>query len=163
MRYAVFKILPSSSYMITIGSREKPDGAFRERVSSDIDQALEKFSRERGASHSIAVIRSNYEENGEETIPEIFPGGQYLIFALMYSNRLDPAESKSDQELEEDRLEITRALEKIIDPVMNSISIGVILLQDCSVTIIPVYSPTGPDYYPGWIKDHPSQHAWVER
>lgn len=163
MRYAIFKIIPTVSYMITIGSREKPDGAFREKVSSNIDQALEKFSRERGASHSIAVIQSNYEENGEETIPEIAAGGQYLIFALTYSNPLDSAESKRDQELEEARLEITRALERIVDPVTNDIHIGVILLQDCSVKLIPVYSPKGPEYKQGWIKTHPSRDYWLDK
>ena len=163
MRYTIFKIIPPTSYMITIGSRVKPDGAFRERVSSDIDRAFGTFSRERGASHSIAVIRSGYEESGEETIPELFPGGQYLIFALTYSNSLDSAESKGDQELEEDRLEITRALERIIDPVTNDIRIGVILLQDCSVTMIPVYSPKGPEYKPGWIKNHPMRDDWLQR
>ena len=163
MRYQIFRILPQLSYMITIGSQAKPDGQFRERVSSDIDRAFETFSREKGASHSIAVIRSGYEERGDESIPEISPGGQYLICALTYSNPPGSAESKSDQELEEERQEITRALERVIDPVVNDINIGIILLQDCSVTVIPVYSPKGPDYRPGWIRNHPNRHEWVNR
>ena len=129
-----------------------------------VAESLKKKKKERRRrEENKREKKRRSEERGEESIPEISPGGQYLICALTYSNPPDSAESKSDQELEEERQEITRALEQIIDPVVNDINIGIILLQDCSITVISVYSPKGPEYRPGWVRNHPQRHTWVDK
>ena len=164
MEYSIYKIVPDMSYVITIGSRDKPDSEFREKVQRDIDRAMGAFSRERGASHSLAILTDPNFDNSPEDLPttEIFPGGQYLIFALIYSNPHDPAESRED--LGENRAELERAFERIIgEDNINDINIGLVLLRDCSIKLFTLFAPSSPEFYKGWIKGHPEGNQWIKR
>ena len=165
MRYAIYKIEPSLSYLITIGSRDKPDSEFRERVQSDINRAMGAFSRERGSSHALAIVTdSNSAESGEEsTIPELFPGGQYLIFALFSSGEIS---AEFREELSGNQTELEGAFRRLLgEDNPSDISIGLVLLRDCSVKLIPAYAPSGPGYRKGWIKSMPEETAreWLKR
>lgn len=140
MRYAIYKIEPFISYMITISSRSKPDSEFRERVIAAIDRAMGSLEREARQSHKVAIIREEElsesngvlspKEPGIPGVPYLKPGSQYLIFALRRSSG-DSAEETDIQELEGYREEL-EAMFSLLD----SVTIGLVLLQDCSVTVL---------------------------
>ena len=162
MRYLIFKIEKHVSYLITIGSPGKADSQFRERVQSDIDEAMSTFSREMGATHSLAIVTDwDTAERGESTIPELSPGGQYLIFALFSSE--EGSGEIGREELLENQRELERALKSLLGESNTSdISIGLVLLGDCSVKLIPVYAPSGPGFQKGWIERYDSNY-WLKR
>ncbi len=140
MRYAIYKIEPQLSYLITISPRSKPDLDFRERVITAIDSAMGSLEREPSQAHKVAIIPEEEisESNGNLSphepgipgIPYLKEGAQYLIFALRKSSG-DSAESENIRELEAYREEL-EAMFSLLD----SVRIGLVLLQDCSVNAI---------------------------
>ena len=133
MRYLIYPVYPARSYSITIGSRDKPDSEFRELIREQIDKAMSSFERQRGEAHTVAVIPDwQIGEPGLESLPNLPNNGQYLIFALLYSNP-DSAEKLSNQELELYRRDLEEALSGIANKETRA---ALILLQDCSVSII---------------------------
>lgn len=140
MRYAIYKIEPHLSYLITISPRVKPDLEFRERVIAAIDQAMGSLYREESQAHRVAIIPEGElsESNGALSpyepgipgIPYLKEGAHYLIFALRKSSS-DAAESEDIRELENYREDL-EAMFSLVD----SATVGLVLLQDCSVNII---------------------------
>lgn len=133
MKYYIYEIDPTRTYGFTIGSRLRPDTEFREQVRNQIDQAMKMFDRESTETHSIAIVQDyEFSETGLPTVPELKGGSQYLIFAILYSAP-DSAESLSDLELELFRNEVARMIETGMG---DSAKIALILLQDCSVSVL---------------------------
>ncbi len=141
MRYRIFQIEPHVSYGITIGSRIKPDSEFREQVVSQIDRAMSSFERDRGQTHKVAIVPDWELDGSSESglpsgigfpgIPYLYPGKQYLMFALLYSEP-SSKESLSNSELEFYRKEV----EGMISGFTNSVRAALVLLQDCSVNVL---------------------------
>jgi len=135
MKYAVVQIDPNKSYGITIGSRVKPDSEFREQVVSQIDRAMSSFNRDKGQTYTLAIVPD--WEPGEPGLPEVpvlTPGGQYLIFALLYSDS-GSKESLSNSELELYRKEIEGMLGGLLDKTKASL----VLLQDCTIRVMETW------------------------
>jgi hypothetical protein len=135
MKYAVVQIDPNKSYGITIGSRVKPDSEFREQVVSQIDRAMSSFNRDKGQTHTLAIVPD--WEPGEPGLPEVpvlTPGAQYLIFALLYSDS-GSKESLSNSELELYRKEIEGMLGGLLDRTKASL----VLLQDCTIRVMETW------------------------
>jgi hypothetical protein len=132
MRYATFSINPRKSYGITIGSRDKPDSQFRETVRENLDRAMESFELEEDQGYSIAIVQdTGSAESGLPEIPSLNNREQYLIFALLNSDP-DSGDSLTERELEEYRVEIWGMLRGVL----GKTKAALILLQDCTVTII---------------------------
>lgn len=137
MRYYVYEIDPTRTYGFTIGSRIRPDTEFREQVRNQIDQAMNLFDRDRTETHSIAIVQDyEFSDTGLPTVPVLTGGSQYLIFAILYSAP-DSAESLSDYELELFRAEVGNMIAAAMG---DSAKIALILLQDCSVSVLEIVS-----------------------
>ena len=135
MRYAVFQIDPNKSYGITVGSRVKPDSEFREQVASQIDRAMISFNREKGQTHTLAIVPD--WEPGEPGLPEVpvlNPGYQYLIFVLLYSDPVSK-ESLSNSELDLYRKEVEGMLGGLLDRTKAAL----VLLQDCTIRVMETW------------------------
>lgn len=140
MRYAIFEINPYRSYGITIGSRVKPDSTLRERIQSQIDTAMEALERISPQTHRIAIIHDgDISEIGvPEVLPYLKPYKQYLIFAILYS-RDESREPLAPQDLESYRKELLGMFEGILGSTRGAL----VLLQDCSVSILETEKDTG--------------------
>ena len=143
MRFEAVTLSEIDKYSFVIGTKNKPDNDLKERIRSQIGEAMESlgFSPD---SYSVTVRRDNWEEPEDRGYPELSYHSTYILFAITKSG--DSAESLSDRELEEQREELARG----IFPPEGS-RVALVLLQDSSIGVIvtkgiPIATITGANY-----------------
>lgn len=142
MRMIVLEIAEGKNYLFLIGSRDKPDREFRERIESQINGAMEGlteglFEGDKGQYKITWGVQVNHEPGipvlepgGAEAGEQIEIGKRYLLFGLVDSSE----ETKlTPEELETMQGETAEKIAGVQVP-DGAGRTAVILLQDCSVT-----------------------------
>lgn len=129
MRFEAIEIERSANYNFIVGTKDKPDEALKERIREQIREAMEALGRE-PEGYSVTVMRDDWEDRPEEReYPTLFPGRNYLLFAMLSSG--SSGESLSSGELEERKSELAKG---VFCPANTKIAL--VLLQDSRIGVI---------------------------